>query len=246
MISNEKKLLLMSDTNTPKSRKTKRNMFNQTDFKKIKIDLTKNQDKLVKIINQNTLTLVTGPSGTSKTFTSCFSALKLLSQKKIQKIVITKPIIESSKSLGYLPGSVDLKIEPYMKSYISTFIKLIGKEKTDELLRNDIISIQTLNFMRGDTFDDSMLILDESQNLPVKDLMLWITRLGKNSKAVCMGDVSQYDVKKSESGFSTFKDIMTDIDGFSFFEFERSDIVRNKFLIDVTDSYEKWKYGKES
>jgi len=236
----------MSDPKTTKTKKTKRNLFNLTDFKKIKIDLTENQSQLVKTIDHNTLTLISGPSGTSKTFTSCYNSLKLLSQKKIKKIIITKPIIESSKSLGYLPGSIDLKIEPYMKSFISTFVKLVGKEKTDELFRNDVISIQTLNFMRGDTFDDSILILDESQNLPVKDLMLWVTRLGKNSKAVCMGDISQYDVKSSESGFSTFKDIMAGIKGFSSFEFQKGDIVRNPFLIEVTDRYEQWKYSNSN
>jgi len=96
--------------------------------------------------------------------------------------------------------------------------------------------------MRGETYDNSILLLDEGQNLEMKDLMLWITRLGENSKAVLMGDMSQYDVKANKSSFGSFRSILDGMKDFSIFEFEREDIVRNPFLIEVTDRYEKWKY----
>jgi phosphate starvation-inducible PhoH-like protein len=195
------------------------------------------------MIKNNSLTVVSGPAGTSKTFSTCYTALELLANKKIEQIILTKPLLESSFSMGFLPGSVEEKIEPYMKSYISTFKKLIGVEKFQELMINDVIKIETLNFMRGETYDNSILLLDEGQNLEMKDLMLWITRLGKDSKAVLMGDMSQYDVKENKSDFGKFRDILDGMKDFSIFEFGREDIVRNPFLIELTDRYEKWKYN---
>lgn len=230
------------NNNGIKSKKKKTNILTPTHFKGIKVDLTKKQKSFNNLIKTNTLIVVSGPAGTSKTFTACYTALELLSNKIIDEIIITKPLIESSVSMGFLPGSIDEKVSPYMKSYISTFNKIIGVEKTQELITNDIIRIETLNFMRGETYDNSILLLDEGQNLEMKDLMLWSTRLGKNSKAVLMGDTSQYDVSENKSSYKHFRDILDGMKGFSIFEFEREDIVRNKFLIELTDRYEKWKY----
>jgi len=224
-----------------KSKKKKSNLLTQSEFKKLGVDLTSKQSKLRDMISRNSLTIVSGASGTSKTFTSCYTSLKLLSERRIEEIIITKPLLESSFNMGHLPGTIDDKTYPFMKSYISTFSKIIGKEKTQELLTNEVIKIETLNFMRGETYDNSILLLDEAQNLDMKDLMLWITRLGKNSKAVLMGDISQYDVKENKSKFRNFKEILDGMDDHESFEFERQDIVRNPFLIDITDRYEKWK-----
>tara|TARA_R110000772_G_scaffold20466_5_gene56898 strand:- start:53751 stop:54497 length:747 start_codon:yes stop_codon:yes gene_type:complete len=231
----------------PKSRKKKNNLFNTTHLNKLKtsVELNTKQKTLNDIIRNNSLTVVSGPAGTSKTFSTCYTALELLANKKIEEIILTKPLLESSFSMGFLPGSIEEKIEPYMKSYISTFKKLIGVEKFQELMINDVIKIETLNFMRGETYDNSILLLDEGQNLEMKDLMLWITRLGKDSKAVLMGDMSQYDVRENQSDFGKFRDILNGMNDFSIFEFSREDIVRNPFLIEVTDRYEKWKYNIE-
>lgn len=230
-----------------KSRKKKSNLFHSTDLKKMKsnIELTPKQNILNDVIKNNSLTIVSGPAGTSKTFTTCYTALELLGNRKIEEIIITKPLLESSFSMGFLPGTVEEKIEPYMKSYISTFKKMVGVEKLKELMSNDVIKIETLNFMRGETYDGAILLLDEGQNLDMKDLMLWITRLGNNSKAVLMGDVSQYDVRENKSNFKSFRDILKGMDDFDIFEFEREDIVRNPFLVEVTDRYERWKYGDQ-
>ena len=229
-----------------KSRKKKENLFKSTDLNKLKsnIQLKPKQYDLSKEIKSNIFTIVSGPAGTSKTWTTCYTALELLANNKINEIIITKPLIESSYSMGFLPGSLEEKIEPYMKSYISTFVKMIGNEKFQELRINEVIKIETLNFMRGETYDNSILLLDEGQNLQMKDLMLWITRLGESSKAVLMGDISQYDIKETESNFKSFRDIMRDVPDVHIFEFEREDIVRNPFLVDITDRYEKWKANK--
>jgi len=228
----------------PKSKKVKKNLIKEEDFKKIQVQLKPKQHALRQTIKLNTLTTVSGPAGTSKTFSTCYTALELLSNNTISEIIITKPLVESSVSMGFLPGTLEEKVEPYMKSYISTFNKLIGSDKFKELVLNNIIKIESLNFMRGETYDDAIMLLDEGQNLNMKDLMLWITRLGANSKAVLMGDVSQYDVKENQTEFTKFVEILDGMKNMEKFAFSREDIVRNPFLIEVTDRYEKWKYKK--
>lgn len=225
-----------------KSRVKKCNLFKPNDFNKINVELKPKQNILKSTIKSNTLTIVSGPAGTSKTFSTCYTALELLSKKEIDEIILTKPLLESSYSMGFLPGTLEEKIQPYMKSYLSTFAKMIGEDKVQELILNEVIKIETLNFMRGETYDRSIMLLDEAQNLEMKDLMLWITRLGSDSRAVLMGDVSQYDVKEGKSNFKNFMDILEGMKDMKSFRFEREDIVRNPFLIEVTDRYEKWKY----
>lgn len=236
-------MAIKGNSTTPVKSKTKKcNLFKPQDFQKIDIDLKPKQNLLRSTIKSNTLTIVSGPAGTSKTFSTCYTALELLSKKEIDEIILTKPLLESSYSMGFLPGTLDEKIQPYMKSYLSTFAKLIGEERVQELILNEVIKVETLNFMRGETYDRSIMLLDEAQNLEMKDLMLWITRLGSDSKAVLMGDVSQYDVKEGKSDFKNFMNILDGMDNMKSFQFNREDIVRNPFLIEVTDRYEKWKY----
>jgi len=223
-------------------KKTK-NVFNKSEFQKLGIELTPKQHELYKVIRNNTFTVVQGPAGTSKTFTACYTALGLLADGKVDRIIITKPIVEAGESLGFLKGTLQEKTEPYMKSYISTFEKILGKFLTEALIHNKIIEINLLAYMRGDTFDNAVMILDESQNTIMSQLMLWATRIGKDSKAIMLGDVSQYDVKKKDAKFLNFINLCDGMEGFANFKFEREDIVRNKFLIELTDRYEKWKYS---
>jgi len=225
-----------------KTRSQKTN-FDKTAFSKLSVELTPKQFELYKTIRNNILTIVQGPAGTSKTFTACYTALGLLADKKISRIVITKPIVEAGENLGFLPGDQYEKTLPYMKSYISTFEKILGKFMSDVLFDAGIIEVNLLAFMRGDTFDDACMILDEAQNVQMSQLMLWATRLGKESYAVMMGDVSQYDIKHKDAKFLTFIDFCEGMDKVASFKFEREDIVRNKFLIELTDRYEKWKYN---
>lgn len=218
-------------------------IFDKAAFSKLSVDLSPKQHELYKTIRNNILTIVQGPAGTSKTFTACYTALGLLADKKISRIVITKPIVEAGENLGFLPGDQYEKTLPYMKSYISTFEKILGKFMSDVLFDAGIIEVNLLAFMRGDTFDDACMILDEAQNVQMSQLMLWATRLGKESYAVMMGDVSQYDIKHKDAKFLTFIDFCEGMKDVSSFKFEREDIVRNKFLIELTDRYEKWKYN---
>ena len=221
----------------------KTSIFNKDDFNNLKIELTPKQYELYKAVRNNTFTIVRGPAGSAKTFTACYTALGLLADKKIKKIIITKPIIEAGESIGFLPGSVDDKVEVYMKSYVNTFEKILGKFLSDILFTSGVIEIELLAYMRGSTYDDSIMILDEAQNVKMSQLMLWATRLGKNSHAILAGDVSQYDIEHKDAKFLTFIDFCKGMEGVIDFEFGREDIVRNKFLIELTDRYEKWKYN---
>lgn len=223
----------------------KASLFNKEDFDKLGIELTKKQHILYKTIRNNIFTIVRGPAGSAKTFVACYAALGLLSDKKVEKIIITKPIVQSGEDLGTLPGPLSDKTDVYMKSYISTFEKILGKFLFGALLGSGVIEINFLAYMRGDTFDNSVMILDECQNVKMSQLMLWITRLGKDSKAIMCGDVSQYDIDHRDAKFLSFIDFCRGMEGVVDFEFDREDIVRNKFLIELTDRYEKWKYSTD-
>lgn len=227
------------------SRSKKKNSLDKQTFNKCGVELTPKQQTLYKGIRSNILSVVHGPAGTSKTYSSCYAALGLLADKKVERIIITKPIQESGENLGFLPGDKDEKLHPYKQSYYTTFVKIIGKEKTDELFENEEIIFEPLAYMRGSTYDNCVMLLDEAQNVSIKQLMLWATRLGKESKAVMMGDTSQYDVRKRDSGYNDFMDMMDGMKDLFVFAFENKDIVRNKFLIELADRYDKYRSEKD-
>ena len=216
----------------------------KAEFDKMNVELNPKQDQLYKGIKNNILSIVAGPAGTGKTWVACYTALALLANKKIDQIVITKPIQESGEQLGHLPGTQAEKVEPFMRSYISTFEKMIGKQNTGYLISSEEIIVEPLAYMRGRTFDYSVMLLDECQNATMKQLMLWSTRLGKDSKAIMMGDTSQYDVKRNQTGYVEFIGMTKDMKDLYNFEFDNEDIVRNKFLIDLTKRYDKFRDDK--
>jgi phosphate starvation-inducible PhoH-like protein len=225
--------------NTEKSiRKTS---ITKESFQNNGVRLSEKQNDLYKGVRNNTLTVVHGPAGTSKTFTSCYTALALLADKKIDKIIITKPIQESGEQIGLLPGSVAEKIDPYRQSYYTNFCKIADKQTIDFMFATEEIVFEPLAYMRGSTYDNCIMLLDECQNASIKQLMLWATRLGKDSKAVMMGDTSQYDVKKRDSGYIDFINMTKDMKELYIFKFENEDIVRNKFLIELANRYDKYR-----
>jgi phosphate starvation-inducible PhoH-like protein len=209
------------------------------------IELTPKQHDFYKGIRNNTLTVCQGPAGTSKTFTACYTALALLADRKIEQIILTKPIQESGENLGFLPGTKEEKTDPYMKSYFSNFEKIIGKSQFEWMKATEQIIVEPLAYMRGTTYDNAIMLLDEAQNCTMTQLMLWVTRLGNGSKAIMMGDVSQYDIKKKDSKFLEFIDMISGSDQIFKHNFTTEDIVRNKFLIDIVNKYEKWKFENE-
>jgi phosphate starvation-inducible PhoH-like protein len=137
------------------------------------------------------------------------------------------------------------KLHPYRQSYYNSFSKIIGRQATDFLFSTEEIIFEPLAYMRGSTYDNSIMLLDECQNASIKQLMLWVTRLGKDSKAVMMGDTSQYDVRKKDSGYNDFIKLVDGMNDMNLFEFQNTDIVRNKFLIEIANRYDKYRSENE-
>lgn len=207
----------------------------------IKTQLRQSQQQYVDQILNNDITFCSGPAGTSKTYTACYVALKLLSENKIKNVILCKPIQEAGEKLGFLPGDIKDKIDPYMQSYISNMNKIVGPKITELLIESGIIQFKPLAFMRGDTFDECLMILDEAQNATFAQLMLFVTRMGKSSKVVVTGDISQYDIAKNNIGLESFTELMKDIKGVGYHKFTQKDIVRAKILQEVVGRYDKWK-----
>ena len=234
-------LLLERENNS-----SKRGRFTKNQLESRGIILNPKQLELYKGIRNNTLTICQGPAGTSKTFTACYTSLALLADQKIEKIILTKPIQESGENLGFLPGTIQEKTDPFMKSYFSNFEKIVGKGTVEWMRATGEIIVEPLAYMRGTTYDNAIMLMDESQNSTMTQLMLWVTRLGTNSKAIMMGDISQYDIRKNDSKFLEFINIYKDDEGIFNFQFTAEDIVRNKFLINIVEKYEKWKMENEA
>jgi phosphate starvation-inducible PhoH-like protein len=207
--------------------------------------LRQSQKHYLDTIEENDIALCFGPAGSSKTFTAVYAALKLYSEKKIDKIILTKPIQESGEKLGFLPGSVEEKIDPYMESFINNAIKIIDSQTLGFLISTNVIEFRPLAYMRGATFDRSIMILDEAQNCDFRQLMLFIPRMGQESKVVVTGDVSQYDIAKQNIGLESFINLMDGIRGIASHKFTDSDIVRAKILQEVVKRYDRWKLDND-
>ena len=226
-------------TQKPRTTRASRKTIKEQDLKGVQ--LKPSQQDYHNTILKNDITFCSGPAGTSKTFTACYSALHLLATNQIKSIILCKPIQESGEKLGFLPGDIADKIDPYMQSYISNFKKIVGNELTESLIHHGLIEFKPLAFMRGDTFDDAFMILDEAQNAQWHALILFITRMGKNSKVLVTGDISQYDIAKDKVSFHKFIKIFNRVNGVGVHEFTSKDIVRAKILQDIVDIYDKWK-----
>ena len=205
-----------------------------------RIQLKPNQRNYVDTIDKNDITFCYGPAGTSKTFTACYTALEMLQEKKIKEIILCKPIQEAGEKLGVLPGNKDEKIDPYMKSYKSNIEKIIGVEKTKTLFDKNTIRFEPLAYMRGDTFDDALMILDEAQNASSIQMKMFLTRLGIESKAIITGDASQIDLpNKSNSGLIDVLKILKNINDIGIVKLSEHDIARHHLVKDIIDAYSK-------
>ena len=205
------------------------------------VSLKPSQKEYCDKIMNNDITLCHGPAGTSKTFVACYASMKLYTEDKIQRIILSKPIQESGEKLGFLPGDIKEKIDPFMESYRTNLEKINGWDNLIKLEGDGLIEFRPLAYMRGATFDNCLMVLDEAQNADFRQLMLFITRMGKNSKVLICGDVSQYDISRDKVALPKFIEMMDGIRGMGIHTFGDSDIVRNKILIEITERYDTWK-----
>jgi len=189
-------------------------------------------------ISNSTITFGIGPAGTGKTFLAVASAVKLYAENKIRKIVLTRPAVEAGERLGYLPGDLSQKIDPYLVPLFDALEHFFGNEKLGYLIEKRNIEIVPLAYMRGRTLNDACIILDEAQNATTNQIKMFLTRLGENSKVIITGDETQIDLyKKDYSGLKKTRKKLANIDEISVMEFENSDIVRNPIVSKILDVF---------
>jgi len=206
---------------------------------------TQNQSDYIQTILDNDLTVCTGPAGTGKTFLACAVALRALELGITSKIVVTRPIVEAGEKLGFLPGDINEKVDPYLRPVYDAFQNMLGGDRFNALRYSNIIEIVPLAYMRGRTLENAFIILDEAQNTQPEQMKMFLTRMGINSKAVVTGDITQIDLPKyQESGLAAAKKILHKTQGIAFFEFENIDIVRHPLVKNIIAAYDKWESKK--
>lgn len=200
--------------------------------------LTEKQKELIDIIEKNKIIVISGPAGTGKTLVSCYYLIKSLMEHNFDKMVLSKPLEESGEKLGFLPGDIASKIDPYLESYKVNLLKFIKKENLESLVEKEVIEFKPLAYLRGTTFQSSLMILDEAQNADLRQIILFVTRMGTNSKVIISGDVRQHDISKNMVGMEYFYNMIKDIVGVGYFEFNDDDIMRDPILKEITKRYE--------
>ena len=199
------------------------------------------QKKYIKAIKSNTIVLGLGPAGTGKTFLAVAMAVEALRQKSVARIILTRPAVEAGERLGFLPGDLQSKIDPYLRPLYDALFEMLGAENYQKYIERGIIEIAPLAYMRGRTLDDSFIILDEAQNTTGEQMKMFLTRLGYNSKAVVTGDLSQTDLPRGvKSGLATAASILKNIDGIGIYEFSERDVVRHHLVRKIITAYDKY------
>ena len=217
--------------------KSKISQLNVIDNKFIKVKNI-NQFKYLETIDDSTITFGVGPAGTGKTFLAVASAVKMYSENKIKKIVLTRPAVEAGERLGYLPGDLSQKIDPYLVPLFDSLEYFFGNETLQYLIGKRNIEIVPLAYMRGRTLNDACIILDEAQNATISQIKMFLTRLGENSKMIITGDETQIDLNnKIFSGLKKTRKTLSAIDEVSVLEFENTDIVRNKIVSKILEIF---------
>jgi phosphate starvation-inducible PhoH-like protein len=186
------------------------------------------------------ITIAIGPAGTGKTFLAVAAAAAALHDKEIQRIVLCRPAVEAGERLGFLPGDIAEKVNPYLRPLYDSLYDIIGYDKVDKLMEKNIIEIAPLAFMRGRTLNDSFIILDEAQNTTPEQMKMFLTRLGFSSKAVVTGDVTQVDLPEGKkSGLREARNILMGVEGIKFFEFGDKDVVRHPLVAKIVVAYDR-------
>ena len=200
---------------------------------------TANQKRYVEAIEDHTITFGIGPAGTGKTYLAMAKAVAALQSKKVNRIVLTRPAVEAGENLGFLPGTLSEKIDPYLRPLFDALHDMIDIDSIPGLMQSGIIEVAPLAYMRGRTLNDAFVILDEAQNTTPEQMKMFLTRLGFGSKMVITGDITQVDLPNAQkSGLKVVREILKDIDDIAFLELTAEDVVRHRLIGDIVKAYE--------
>ena len=202
---------------------------------------SENQQRLVEAYEQKDMVFAIGPAGTGKTYTAIALAVKALKEKTARKIILCRPAVEAGEKLGFLPGDIKDKIDPYLQPLYDALEDMIPQVKLQDMMEKKVIQIAPLAFMRGRTLSDAVVILDEAQNTTPAQIRMFLTRMGWNTKMMITGDLTQVDLPKGQrSGLREAYDLLRDIEGISFIEMNQKDIVRHKLVTRIVNAYERY------
>lgn len=201
---------------------------------------SQNQERIVEAFNTHDMLFATGPAGTGKTFLSIALAVRALKHKEIRRIILSRPAVEAGEKLGFLPGDMKDKIDPYLQPLYDALEEMIPAAKLQEYIEQDVIQIAPLAFMRGRTLNDAVVILDEAQNTTRSQIKMFLTRMGHNTKMIITGDTTQIDLPATaRSGLVDALHVLRDVEGIAFVTLDQSDIVRHKLVTRIVQAYER-------
>ena len=204
---------------------------------------TKNQQKLVELYKENDLLFAVGPAGSGKTYTAIALAVGALKNREVKRIILTRPAVEAGERLGFLPGDLKEKLDPYLQPLYDALNDMIPPAKLQKFMEEGVVQIAPLAYMRGRTLDNAFVILDEAQNTTLPQIKMFLTRMGRNAKFIVTGDLTQIDLpRKSDSGLERAVGMLREIDGIGVVEFDNKDIIRHSLVSRIVNAFE----GKEA
>ncbi|MBQ8272113.1 MAG: PhoH family protein [Tidjanibacter sp.] len=207
---------------------------------------TKNQQRLVELYKSNDLLMAVGPAGSGKTYTAIALAVGALKNREVKRIILTRPAVEAGERLGFLPGDLKEKLDPYLQPLYDALNDMIPPAKLQKFMEEGVVQIAPLAYMRGRTLDNAFVILDEAQNTTLPQLKMFLTRMGRNAKFIVTGDLTQIDLpKKSDSGLARAIGMLKDIDGIGIVEFDSKDIIRHSLVSRIVKAFDGKSAGDE-
>ena len=206
---------------------------------------TVNQQRLVKLYDDNDLLFAVGPAGSGKTYTAIALAVRALREKQVRRIILTRPAVEAGEKLGFLPGDMKEKLDPYLQPLYDALNDMIPPAKLTKYMEEGTVQIAPLAYMRGRTLDQAFVILDEAQNTTLPQIKMFLTRMGRNAKFIVTGDVTQIDLpRKSDSGLTRAMEILRRVEGIGIVEFDRRDIVRHPLVKQIVEAFDRTSGGE--